>query len=244
MLPQVIGPDIGQLHRIQGAPAQMGRRGCMGCHTLEVVGHLHIGKAAAGHNGIEIRGVPGHSGIQLVKDALPGHECLARTALFTGGAEVDHRTAVSGVLQVLLDAYGGGNGTHTEHIVSAAVTGGAGTERLPDCAARLLAQAGQGVELAQDTDHRLAAAIAGGESGFNASYPTGDGKALLFQLPAECLCRLMLGKGQFRIVPDGVAQRRKLGRFGIDHLIHCFFIHDTGSFHRFSPAPYPGQELY
>ena len=66
----------------------------------------------------------------------------------------------------------------------------------------------------------------------------------LFQLPAECLCRLMLGKGQFRIVPDGVAQRRKLGRFGIDHLIHCFFIHDTGSFHRFSPAPYLGQELY
>ena len=53
----------------------------------------------------------------------------------------------------------------------AAVTGSAGTERLPDCAARLLAQAGQGAELAQNTDHRLAAAIAGGKGGFNASHP-------------------------------------------------------------------------
>ena len=213
----------------------------MGSHTLEVVSHLNIGQAAAGHHCIEVGGMPGHGGIQLIKDALPSHKGLAGTTLLAGGAEVDHGTAAAGVLQVLLDTHRRGNGAHTEHIVSAAVTGGAGSHGLPDRTACLLAQAGQGIKFAQDTDHRLAAAIAGREGGFDAGHSAGHHKTLLLQLAAECLRRPVLGKGQLGIVPDLIAQRCEIERFGIDHLIHRFLIHFTGSFLWVPPVPQPEQ---
>ena len=91
MLPQVVGPHVHQLHRVQGAAAQMGAGCGVGGDALEAEVGLAVGLEGARHDKIGVGGVPGEGGIQLIEHAGAGHKSLAASTLFRWTAEEDHR---------------------------------------------------------------------------------------------------------------------------------------------------------
>ena len=87
-----------------------------------------------------------------------------------------------------------------------AVAVGLERTRLGD--ARLLAQAGQRVVLAEESDQRAAFARFAHDGRGDIGEVPGDAKSLAFELPRDMLGdRAVLGILQFRRSPDAVAQR-------------------------------------
>ena len=86
-------------------------------------------------------------------------------------------------------------------------------------------QAGQGVELAQKADDRLARAEAAGEGGLNPRDGGGDLKALLLQRLDEHMGGGVFRKGQLRIFPYLVRKGIEKTGFLVEKRGDCFFIH-------------------
>lgn len=108
-------------------------------------------------------------------------------------------------LQIVLQAQRSGKRACAQQVVPAAVAGAFLHQRLFLGQAGLLAQAGQGVKLAQKADDRPAAAEGAHHGRGNVSHALLYGKALLLQRFAEQPGGIILGKANLRVLPDAVA---------------------------------------
>ena len=108
--------------------------------------------------------------------------CLEPAPSSAGQPKEDHGAVLLFLDQVVLQGHGSGIAPRAQQIVAAAVPGAPLPDRLLDRAARLLAQAGQGVVLRPES-HRLAAA--GGKGGSQKRWeyrvPSSISEALLLQ---------------------------------------------------------------
>ena len=135
--------------------------------TLEVKFHQCIGIVAAAADCVLVARMVGQAAIQVVEDAgschigLTGQVLLCRTGIEaqgTGEIFLLHGIHQSGECQ-----YTG----CTQQVMTAGVTVSTRLQRVLNSQAGLLAQTGQSIELTQNTDDRLAAAILSDESSFN-----------------------------------------------------------------------------
>ena len=147
--------------------------------------------------------MPGQRGVQLLPDAVAGHEGLGRAALLAGAAVEDDGAGMA-ILQIFFDGEGSRQRARAQHIVAAAVAVAAG-DKLPALgSARLLGEAAEGVELGEDADDRLAGAIACLEGGLDAGDRRLDGEAFLFQHFAVEFCGLELHQRELGVFPNFV----------------------------------------
>ena len=149
--------------------------------------------------------MPGEGGIQPIEHTGPSHKALAGTALLRRAGEKLHGAGAVVHFQIVLQAQRGGKCAGAQQVVPAAVAGAVLHQRLFLGQASLLAQAGQGVKLAQKADDRSAAAVGAHHRGGNVAHAPFYGKALFFQRFAEQLGGIMLGKAHLRVLPDTVA---------------------------------------
>ena len=204
VLPQVVAAHVHQLHGVQGTAAQVGLSAGVGGDAVKGEVGTHDSHAAPGAHFVDGLRVPGVGKIHIVKVPGPGNELLGTGALLGGTAEEDHGAVFLLLDQVVLQGHGGGIAPRTQQIVAAAVPGAPLPDGLLNRAARLLAQAGQGVVLRQKAHHRLAAAalIGGGKGGGDVGDPLLDGKALLLQGGDEGSGGLGFLIGKLGVAPD------------------------------------------
>ena len=152
-----------------------------------------------------IYGEQNHAGTTPIEHAGPGHEALAGTAFLRRAGEELHGAGAMVCLQIVLQAQRGGKRACAQQVVPAAVAGALLHQRLFLGQAGLLAQAGQGVKLAQKADDRPAAAEGAHHGRGNVSHALLYGKALLLQRFAEQPGGITLGKANLRVIPEAVA---------------------------------------
>ncbi len=156
---------------------------------------------------VAVAGVPGQRRVQIGKNAVTGHEHLAAAMLLARAAVIADGARLAGLLQIVLYRHRRGQRTAAQGAVPAAVAVAALFHRLLDRAAGFLAQPGQGVELAQDADHRLAAAPAAHKCGGDARQALLHLKALRFQHLDQRRRAFRLLEVQLRRRPDAVVHR-------------------------------------
>ena len=128
--------------------------------------------------------MPGEHHIHVLEEAGVEHVDLAASALFGGRAVVADGAFEPAGLHLFLGCDRSQGGAAAQQIVAAAVAGSAGGDRLLGRSI-FLRQAGEGVELSHDADHRLAAAPGGGETGGHPGDGVGDGEAVGAQFVAQ-----------------------------------------------------------
>ena len=112
--------------------------------------------------------------VDVLEQAGAHHVDFAGAALFGRGAVKAHCAGEMMAGQVIFDGDGGERPAGAQQIVAAAVAGSVGCDHLT-FRYGVLGEAGQGVELAENGDHRFALAEAGNESGGNLGHPeSGD----------------------------------------------------------------------
>ena len=77
MLPQELDADVHELRRVQGAAACAGGLRRVGGDAVEAEADLAVGQGPERPDAGVVLGVPGEGRVQLVEDAVPGHEALA-----------------------------------------------------------------------------------------------------------------------------------------------------------------------
>ena len=203
VLAQKLHADVHQLDRVQRGAAQLRAAGGVGGDAGELILGLDAGVAGAGGDLVDAARMPGQRGVQLLPDAVAGHEGLGRAALLAGAAVEDDGAGMA-VLQIFFDGEGSRQRARAQHIVAAAVAVAAG-DKLPALgSARLLGEAAEGVELGEDADDRLAGAIACLEGGLDAGDRRLDGEAFLFQNLAVEFCGLELHQRELGVFPNFV----------------------------------------
>ena len=153
----------------------------------------------------------------------------AGASLLAGASVEDHGAAFARALQIALDGPGRGQRARPQQIVPAAVAAAPRDKGLRLGQAGRLAQAGQGVELAQDADHRPSAAVAAAEGGVDAAQLFLHREAQRAQRFAVQLRRTEFLEAQLGIFPDLVGKLFKNFRIGVDGgkrriflLVHAF----------------------
>ena len=206
MLPHIVHTHIHQLHRVQGAAAQMGTGGGVGADALEPEVSLTVGHHAAGHHRVAAGGMPGDGQIQTVKHTGAGHIGLAAAPLLGGGADEHHGAAFSGLLQIVPDFQSRAHRGGSQQMVPAAVavvgagpgTGGGETG--------LLGHTAEGVVLRQQAYHRTAAAVGGGEGGVHIRKTGGDREALSAHQLGDGRGAFVFLEPDLGVIPDPVAE--------------------------------------
>ena len=156
--------------------------------------------------------------LALMPNLRPGDELLGAGPLLGGAAEEDHRAVLLLPLEVVLQRDGRGVTARAEQVVAAAVSRTAGRDRLLHGAGRLLAQARQGVVLAQQPDGEASLPVleGGNKGGGHVGHALFHRKALLLQCGNEGRGRFFLFIGQLGIVPDVPCKLRRLVKLGVD----------------------------
>ena len=217
MLPQELHPDVHQLHRIQGAAAVVGVARRVGGLPGEFVQHLDAGIVCSGFDLVDIARVPAQGRVQLFPQTVSGHEGLSGAALFSGAAEKDHGSRSSAFLQPGLDGAGRRERADPQQVVTAAVAVSARRHRGRFRCAGLLAEAGERVKLAQDSDHGPAASEAAAEGRGNIAEILRHREAQLPKLSAVELRRPEFLQGQFRVFPDFIRHCAEEAGMLFDH---------------------------
>ncbi len=158
VLAQKIRAGVHQRHRVQRAAPEMRRVSSMRRHAFEVKRRLNIGEGAEVKHAAKAFRVPGHGSIDIIKQPLAHHKGFTRAALLARAAVKAQRAASALFCPPGFDGESGGQAGGTEQVMAAAVTVAVFHQRLRRGAARLLAQTGQRIKLAEDGDHRLAVA--------------------------------------------------------------------------------------
>ena len=154
--------------------------------------------------------MPGEGGINAIEGTGTGHEHLAAAELLTGAAEVVNRTLDAILFHVVLDSHSGSQRTGAQQVMTAAMTITALTDGSMDIVASLLAQTGQSIELAEQSDCRMTFAPDTDKSGGNASQASGDLEAFAFQGSNQGSSGFLFLKAQFGCAPDLVCHIDKL----------------------------------
>ena len=229
VLPQVIGPHVHQLAGVQGASALLGTVRRVGGAAGKVEADLVVGQHAPGKGHVAGCRVPGEYGVQAAEAALPGHEALAKAVLLSGAAEELHCTGRAGGLQPLLDDDGRPHRAGAQRAVAAAMSPGFPGDGTGLRHARLLAQAGEGVVLAQDADDRAPAPEGGLDGGGDAAGALRHLEPLLPQRLHNGPAALLLLVAALRRLPDPAVQvgyhgKLPLGRAAYKrHIVHARF---------------------
>src|SRR4051794_23515170 len=111
---------------------------------------------------------------------------------------------------VIAQCYRSRQRARSQQIMPAAMPVATSYHWLPLGQSRLLAQSTERIELAQESDDRLAAAIAADKGRLDASHTTLNRKSLALQSLTEQRGRAKLFKSGLRVPPDRIAQRNKL----------------------------------
>uniref|UniRef100_A0A0N4ZWA7 Twin arginine translocase protein A n=1 Tax=Parastrongyloides trichosuri TaxID=131310 RepID=A0A0N4ZWA7_PARTI len=171
-----IGHGVHGLDGVQGRAPAIRRAGGVGGRAVEaeLAADVGLGRALAG--AVDGCRVPMKRDIHVSEQAVADHEGLGRAAFF-GGRAIDAQLALDVVVNhPLADGDGGMAGGRAEQVMAATVAG----DRMQGLFDRRyrLRQAGQGVELSQQGDHRALAVLeAGDESGRLAGDACGDREA-------------------------------------------------------------------
>ena len=124
----------------------------MGRHALKFVDKLHAGGVGAGGHLVGVPRVPGDGGIQVLEEAVPGHEGLSGASFLSGAAIEDHGAMELPGFYRILDGDGGTQAGGAQQIVPAALAAAVFHQGLLFGRAAFLGQAGQGIIFAQNTD--------------------------------------------------------------------------------------------
>ncbi|MNI28018.1 hypothetical protein D3C73_817810 [compost metagenome] len=182
----------------------------MSSDTLELKRRLNVGQSAGIEHAAEAFRMPGEGGIHVIEQAFTHHKGFAGAAFFTRAAVETHGAGQALLLHPGLHRECPRQRGGAQQIVAAAVAVAVFHQRLRSGAAGLLAQSGECVVLAQQRDHRLAAAVAGDKRGFNAANAALKPKTFLLQRVGQQIGRIGFGKARLRVIPDAVAQCAEL----------------------------------
>ena len=202
VLAQVVGAHIHQLNGVQGAAAQPGSAAGMGGNALEVELHQLIGVVGAAADRVHIGGMVGQAAVQVVEDAGAGHIALTGEVLLRRAGVEAQGTGDVLLLHRVHQRREGQHAGGAQQVVAAGVAVSAGSDRILDRLAGLLAQAGQRIEFTEDTDDRMAAAIFGDEGGLHHINRGGDLGPQALEVVLLQLGGVELAEAGFRLGPD------------------------------------------
>ena len=216
VLAEIVRPDVHELHGVEGASPQVGRAGGVSrlAEEAEIGGKVREGPDL--HDAVGVGGVPGQGEVDALERAGSRHEGLAGAALLAGAAEVLDRAARAAGAQVLLRCYRGAQGAYAQQVVPAAVAVPAGDQLLFHITRRGLAQAGQGVVLAEQRHDGASGAVARLEGRADAGDPRVELEALRLERGAKRLGRRPLLESGLGEAPDPVAQLDERIPFRVD----------------------------
>ena len=209
----VVHADIHQLHRIECAAAQMRCGGGVAGPPGE--GEVDAGVRQA-HRIIDAgkRGrVPRDRDIHIPERALAHHERLGGTAFLGRAAVIAHAAGQAVFRQPVLHRRCGKQRCGPQQIMPAAMAQSAARQRPRFGHAGFLAQPRQGVVFTQDRDHRPAFSGFAHHRSRDAGDVAGHAEPLRVQHRGVFGHRVMFIIGNFRIVPDPVAQGQEIGAF-------------------------------
>ncbi len=168
--------------------------------------------------------MPGETGVHVVKKAVAGHKSLGAAVFLARAAVIADRAGDVVLRHVFFDDGSGGQGGGAQAVVAAAVAISPGNQLVVNRAGGLLAQAGQGVELAQKSDHGLARAIGGDKGGGDACDAGFHRKALILGHFLQILGGFVLFHARFGKLPYLIADLVEQLLFGLYGLADKFFL--------------------
>ena len=201
----------------------------MGRDSGKMIQHLNAGIVCSGRRLVDRARMPAQGSIQLLPQAGPRQIGFSRSAFFPGTAVEDHRTGLSGILQVLFYCCRRGKRSRSEQIVPASMPAAALFQRFRAGFSRFLAQTAEGIKLAEDADDRMSASVGSAESRFNIAEILRNRKAELPKLFAVESCGTEFFQAEFRIIPDLIRHTLIVGCMLIDIIAQRLFdrIHFT-----------------
>ena len=224
MLAHQVHHGVHGFHAVERRPAPVGRRRGMRRHAAEPELARHVGQAARRARCVAIARMHRHHRVHVVEEARAQHVDLARAALLRRRAvEADGAAALVG-RQPVLHRDGRRRGGRAEQVMAAAVARALGDQRIA-VGHGGLRQARQRVELADDADHRLAAAPGGREGRGNLGHARRHREAGGLQLLLQQRAALRLLVAHFGERPDLHGHIAIGARLRVDGREHGIAIH-------------------
>ena len=157
VLAQEFQAHVGQRNRVQRGTAHVRNLRRVRGLSAEPELQLHRRVGPVGGHRVQVGGVPAHHGVQAREHAGARQRGLAQR-FFGRTAEILDRALQGAGLDRLEHSVGAGQARRAQEVVAAAVTGTAGYRRIAH-RGHLLGQARQGIEFAEQPDHRRARAV-------------------------------------------------------------------------------------
>ena len=201
VFPHQVDHVIHGFHAVQRGAAALGRPGGMRRKPGKTELGGAIGQRRARRRGIAVSRVPVQREVHVVEQPGAYHVHLAATALLGRCAVEADGARVAGGLQPVANGDRGGRRSGAEQIVPAGVPGRLVTQGTA-LRNRVLGDARQGVELAEDGQHRLAAAVGGDEGGGDLGDAGLDGETLAGELLLQQLAAARLLVAYFCVLPQ------------------------------------------
>ena len=224
VLAQIFHAGVHELHGVKRAASLLGTSGGVGGAPSETEERpFDAGVVAVGVMAV-VLGVPGHGEIAFAERAFSGHEPFAGHLLFGGAAVENNGAGGAAGFQFGFQPKAGGDAADAEQIMAAAVPESGGDDRL-EVGAYFLAQSGQAVILAAETDDGRAFAPDGADGRGHAVGPPFDGKTLFFQVIGGPSGGVLFRPAHFRPLPDLFRQLDQLSRVRVNGGAACFLGH-------------------
>jgi hypothetical protein len=220
VLAQVVDADVHQHRAVERAAAVVGVARAVGGDAVEVhLERVHREAAAVGPDAVDVGGVPGDRGVEVVEGAGAGHVGLAGQRLLGRAAVVAHGAGDAVRAHGRLHGEGRAERADAVEVVAAAVAGAAGDE-LAALGRRVLREARQRVVLAEDADDRCALAPGGDEGRVHPADAPGDGEAVRRQLVGDQLRGEPLLEADLGALPDRARVRGEALVVGVEVVDH------------------------
>ena len=223
----VIHADIHELHRIQGAAAQMRRGGGVGRPAREGEINARIGQRHRFiHRGKRCR-VPANRHIHIIKAARAHHETLGRTTFFRRAAIIAHPALEAVLREPILDRTRRQQGCGAEQIMPAAMPAAIARQGARFRDAGFLGQTRQRIIFTKDRDNWAFFARFAHHCRWDARHICGHAKAMRFQHGGMFGAGTVFSVAEFRHAPDAVTEFNRLRRLGIHQppdffgIAHC-----------------------
>ncbi len=181
VLAHVVDADIHQLHRVERAAAEMRRgRGMRGAAGEGEIG-AGVGERRRHRHFPEAVGVPGDGDVGVIEGARAHHEGFRGTAFLGGAAIITHAARHLVRRKPILHGGRCQQRSRAQQIVAAAVAMASRLDRARLRHAGLLAQPGQRIIFAEESNHRAAFTPFAHQGGGNVGDILGDAKTLMAQ---------------------------------------------------------------
>ena len=177
----------------------------MGRDTVETIADLIVSQCTSYPDFVCCLRMPGNREIYIVENTFSRHKCFSGAAFFTRASEEHNRAFFFIFLKIFFHCYRSSDGADAEKVVTAAVTCSSRNQFFSLSAACYLAEAGECIKFAQETNDRFSMAKGACKCSRDIGNVLFNFKSFFFQKIAEDFHGNMLKECSLRVIPDHIA---------------------------------------